>query len=99
MFDAAEVPPARSLPAGVPPVYEDLFPIGAVPSEPCPIHNRSADPDALSMPSTSTTPTVDSIIGASSAVGTSGTAPTTDIILERVLGPDGVMRIIMRQKR
>ena len=42
---------------------------------------------------------VDSIIGASSAVGTSGTAPATDIILERVLGPDGIMRVVMRQRR
>jgi len=100
MLDDAEVPPVRSLPAGAPPVYEDLFPIGAVPSEPCPIHNHGADPYAISPASSpSTTPMVDSIIGASSAVGTSGTAPATDIILERVLGPDGIMRVVMRQRR
>ena len=34
-------------------------------------------------------------------VGTSGTipAPSTDIIMERVLGTDGVMRVVMRQRR
>ncbi len=104
MFDDAEVPPARKLPAGASPVYEDLFPIGAVPNEPCPIHNPPADPygyGVSSASSSSTTPIVDSIIGASSAgsVGTSGTAPSTNIVLERVLGPDGVMRVVMRQRR
>ncbi len=104
MFDDAEVPPVRNLPTGAPPVYEDLFPIGAVPSEPCPIHNRPADGsgDIISTASSSsTTPLVDGIIGASpsSATGTSGRAPSTDIVLERVLGPDGVMRIVMRQRR
>jgi membrane peptidoglycan carboxypeptidase len=98
LMDDAEVPPVRALPPGASPVYEDLFPIGAVPSEPCPIHNRPADPYGVS--TASSTPMVDSILGASSsAVGTSGTAPSTDIVLERVLGPDGVMRVVMRQRR
>jgi penicillin-binding protein 1A len=79
LFDDAEVPPVRRLPAGASPVYEDLFPIGAVPSEPCPIHNRPADPYSYGVasvkddgygappPSTSsTTPVVDSILAASS---------------------------------
>jgi hypothetical protein len=36
-----------------------------------------------------------------SPVATSGiiAAPSTDIVMERVLGPDGVMRIVMRQRR
>ena len=103
MFDDAEVAPVRTLPAGASPVYEDLFPIGAVPSEPCPIHNRPADGygDIVSPASTSsTTPMVDAIVGAASgATGTSGRGAGTDIVLERVLGPDGVMRVVMRQRR
>ena len=94
LMDDAEVPPVRSLPPGTSPVYEDLFPIGAVPSEPCPIHNRPGDPYS------SSTPMVDSILGAASHVAaTSGSVPSADIILERVLGPDGIMRVVMRQKR
>ena len=85
LMDDADVPPVRSLRAGESPVYEDLFPIGAVPSEPCPIHNRPVDPY-------SSTPIVDSILSASSNA-------TSDIVLERVLGQDGVMRVVMRQRR
>jgi penicillin-binding protein 1A len=113
LFDDAEVPPVRSLPAGVSPVYEDLFPIGAVPSEPCPIHNRPVDlyssaaaaakedGSAVSTTSTSsTTPTVDSIVAASAAGSAAASAPalSTDLVLERVLGPDGVMRVVMRRR-
>jgi penicillin-binding protein 1A len=86
LMDDAEVPPVRALPSGAPTVYEDLFPIGTVPSEPCPIHNRPVDPYP------SSTPMVDSIVSASSSA-------SPDIVLERVLGPDGVMRVVMRQRR
>jgi hypothetical protein len=46
-------------------------------------------------------PTSDARPQSPSLVGTSGTipAPSTDIIMERVLGPDGVMRVVMRQRR
>lgn len=99
MLDDAEVPPARTLPPGVSPVYEDLFPIGAVPSEPCPLHSRPAvDYGISTASSSSTTPMVDSILQPG-ATGTSGTRPSTDIILERVLGPDGIVRVVMRQRR
>jgi hypothetical protein len=27
------------------------------------------------------------------------TAPSTDIVLERIVGSDGVMRVVMRQRR
>ena len=39
MLDEAEAPPVRTLAAGETPVYEDLFPLGAVSSELCPLHN------------------------------------------------------------
>jgi len=40
-----------------PPVYEDLFPIGSVPPELCPIHSS-----ATASPSTSNTPLVDAAL-------------------------------------
>jgi len=91
--------PLRTLAAGESPVYEDLFPIGAVPADMCPIHN----PSSGSFGSTSSSQASDSPapVPGSSPVATSGTftTATSDIVLERVLGPDGVMRMIMRQKR
>ena len=87
LMDEGEMPPVHPQPPpGASPVYEDLFPIGAVPSEPCPIHNHPADPY-------SSTPTVDSVVSASAH------ATSSDIVLDRVLGPDGVMRVVMRQRR
>jgi 1A family penicillin-binding protein len=108
MLDDAEVPPVRRLPANVSPVYEDLFPIGAVPNEPCPIHNRPADrygdggaAEHSVSAASSTTPRVDGIVGATTAAVTapSATASTADIVLERVLGADGLMHVVMRQRR
>ena len=50
MFDEAETPPERKLPPGASPVYEDLFPVGAVPSEPCPVHNTSIPNSSIPNP-------------------------------------------------
>ena len=96
LFDQDDQP-ARTLAAGEPPVYEDLFPIGAVPAEICPLHNPSAG--ALGLVGAS--PASDSLVPSPSRIATSGpfTTPTSDIVLERVLGPDGVMRMVMRQRR
>ena len=95
-------PVVRTLAAGEPPVYEDLFPVGAVSNEPCPLHNATAIAS-----STSPTPMVDAVLQTSSAKPASGASTltmasqsaSTDIVLERVLGPDGVMRMVMRQRR
>jgi penicillin-binding protein 1A len=78
------------------PVYEDYFPAGTVPDEPCPIHSAVVPLDA-GIP----TPMVDSILQANSPTGTSGTTPDPNyrIVIERVLGPDGVMHVIMKQVR
>ena len=96
--DEAEAPPVRTLAAGETPVYEDLFPLGAVSSELCPVHNATA---IATYPSS--TPLVDSIVQSSTSpasVLTMASQPaSTEIVLERVLGPDGVMRMVMRQRR
>jgi penicillin-binding protein 1A len=70
-----------------PPVYEDLFPVGAVPDELCPLHNPPAAPVGVA--------------AATGPVASAGmlTAPSTDIVLERIVGSDGVMRVVMRQRR
>ena len=47
LFEDPEVPPVPRLPAGASPVYEDLFPVGAVPAEPCPIHSPNPNPQSL----------------------------------------------------
>jgi penicillin-binding protein 2D len=104
MQDEADAPPVRTLAAGEAPVYEDLFPVGAVSSEPCPLHNPS--PYAIAA-YPSPTPMVDSIVRTSASIPTVSASSLTmasrpaytDIVLERVLGPDGVMRMVMRQRR
>jgi 1A family penicillin-binding protein len=102
MHDQAEAPVIRTLAAGDTAVYEDLFPLGAVSSEPCPLH----DVPLAAYPNT--TPVVDSILQTSVATPSPAYAgsltmasrpASSDIVLERVLGPDGVMRLVMRQRR
>jgi 1A family penicillin-binding protein len=92
LVDQDDQTPANTLAAGEPPVYEDLFPVGAVPPDICPMHNPSAA--ILGITSSVLAPS-------SSPVATSGTftTATSDIVLERVLGADGLMHMIMRQRR
>ena len=100
MFDQDTVKPVRVLAAGQPPVYEDLFPIGAVPSELCPLHNPAPDTYGIATQSQNP-PASDARSHSPSLVGTSGiiAPPSTDVVIERVLGADGVMRVVMRQRR
>ena len=100
MLDQDTVKPARALAAGQSPVYEDLFPIGAVPSELCPLHNPTPDNYGIAT-QPQNPPRSDARPQSPGPVATSGiiAAPSTDIIMERVLGPDGVMRFVMRQRR
>jgi hypothetical protein len=76
-------------------VYEDIFPIGAVPSEECPLHNGRFGYYQTS--AESMTPLVDA------AVGTTGSAATMRSVnsrfyVERVVGPDGITRLVMKQR-
>ena len=100
MFDQDKVQPVRALPPGQAPVYEDLFAIGAVPSELCPLHNPTPGGYGIAT-QVQNPPTSDAHPQSPGPVATSGivAAPSTDIVMERVLGPDGVMRVVMRQRR
>lgn len=104
----ADEAPVRALPPGEPPVYEDYFPIGAVPSEPCPLHNPAAG-SAIGVAATTgvspvDTPIVDAVPQQASMTVpptpspiTVRSAAATRIIFEKTLGPDGVMRYVMRR--
>jgi penicillin-binding protein 1A len=104
MADSNDITPVRALAPAQPPVYEDLFPIGAVPSELCPLHGPAANTYGIASASAqgtsqSTTPTVDALLATPTGTSGSVAAPSTAIVLERVLGADGVMRVVMHQKR
>jgi 1A family penicillin-binding protein len=83
-------------------VYEDIFPIGAVPSEECPLHSGRYGYYQATMGTTATgtesmTPLVDA------AVATTGSAVTVRsvnprIYVERVVGADGITRLVMKQR-
>ena len=74
-----------------PPVYEDLFPTGTVPSEPCPLHDtRSAISSAPGTITSGDTPLVDAALR---------NVSSGDVVIVRTLGPDGTMRMVMRQRR
>ena len=81
----------RPRPRPMPPepnVYEDLFPVGAMPSEICTLH----DPAAHTIEG-STTPVVDSLLQAASyttpAVGAAIRTPATRLYVDRVPQGDG----------
>jgi membrane carboxypeptidase/penicillin-binding protein len=82
-------------------VYEDLFPIGSIPSEICTQHDRAAPADGSSA---SSTPVVDALIGspsyqpASRQPGAAIRAPATRLFVERVPQSDGSVRTFIRQR-
>jgi 1A family penicillin-binding protein len=95
--DAAADP--LKLASSEPPVYEDLFAIGAVPPDLCPLHNASAAVSTLPA-SAGGAAIPDSLLPSSAVVAPTRYAPaSSDIVLERVLGGDGLMHVIMRQRR
>jgi penicillin-binding protein 1A len=84
-----------------PPVYEDLFPAGSVPTEVCTLHGAPASPST-----DSTTPMVDAAlrsttVSAAPVIATAaGTAVRTGtrLFVEKVAGEDGLVRYIVKQK-
>jgi penicillin-binding protein 1A len=102
--------PVRPLPPNEPMVYEDIFPIGAVPTETCWLHALPGA-DAAAGVNRVETPRVDEALGARrvAPVGTSSepsSAPSivetgdgTKILVQRVVGADGIVRTIVKQIR
>lgn len=70
-----------------PPVYEDLFQAGTVPAELCPLHVPAVVTE-------SATPMVDAALRRAFP---EPRVRTGSIVVERVMGADGVMRMVMRQ--
>jgi penicillin-binding protein 2D len=84
-----------------PMVYEDLFPIGSIPSEICPEHHHSAPADGVSA---SSTPVVDALVGSPSyqppsrGQGAAIRAPATRLFVDRVPQSDGSVHTFIRQR-
>jgi 1A family penicillin-binding protein len=77
--------PIAGLPPSEPAVYEELFAVGTISSELCPLHRSSSPYGATPENMTgSATPMVD--------------AALRRVVLERVIGPDGVSRVVVKQK-
>jgi penicillin-binding protein 1A len=85
MSDQHEAPTASTVTSNEPPVYEDLFALGTVPPDICPIHNPAAPGGGVA--------------SFSSDAAAGSTPSSSDIVLERVLGADGLMHVVMRQRR
>jgi penicillin-binding protein 1A len=89
-------PPAPEEPA----VYEDLFPVGSIPSETCTLH----DPAHADRLSGANTPAADSLLEppsyrpASQQRGAAIRTPPTRLFVERVPQPDGSVRTFIRQR-
>jgi penicillin-binding protein 1A len=81
-------PVAEAAPAE-PSVYEDLFPVGTIPSDTCSVHGAATPETAPS-----TTPMVDA------ALVRSGPAVRTGqrLFVEKVTGPDGLVRYVVTQR-
>jgi penicillin-binding protein 1A len=88
--------PVRSLPPSEPPVYEELFSVGAISSALCHLHGprpsyAGVDPGSgLVM----------------SAASPSSSTPLVDaelrrprVVVQRVVGPDGITRVVIKQKQ
>ena len=100
MHDRDAAADSLKLASGESPVYEDLFAVGAVPPDLCPLHNASAS--VFSAPTSTVGAAISDSVAAASAVVSSPsryTVPASDIVIERVLGGDGLMHVIMRQRR
>ena len=105
MIDGSYPPQPALVPAAVtepeePNVYEDLFPVGAMPSETCQEHDASrSGATALT-----TTPLVDAALQPASysePPRTPGPAirPNTRLFIERVSRPDGSIGYVVRERR
>jgi 1A family penicillin-binding protein len=100
MHDHDAAADSLKLASGESPVYEDLFAVGAVPPDLCPLHNASAS--VLTAPTSTVGAAISGSVVVSSGVVSPPlryTPPASDIVIERVLGGDGLTHVIMRQRR
>jgi hypothetical protein len=85
---------ADAVPADEPIVYEDLFPVGAIPSDTCPLHDAVArsetSPAGVAMRDASLDPIP---AGHGPAVRTG-----TRLFVDRVPAADGSYRVVIRQR-
>ena len=84
------IPPA-SVEENEPPVYEDLFPVGTVPPQPCPVHGVA---DSSSTPTG--TPLVDAalqqpVVGAVVRTG-------SRLAVQKITDPNGIIRYVVTQR-
>ncbi|MEO6213712.1 MAG: PBP1A family penicillin-binding protein, partial [Vicinamibacterales bacterium] len=82
VLDANGIPLLSALPVQRPraEVYEDIFPVGAVPMELCPLHSGDMPP--------------------AQPLTTADAEPANPrVYADRVVGPDGIVRIVMRQRQ
>ncbi len=93
-FHGDEAAPASALRHGESPVYEDLFPLGSLPAEPCAQHGDHAA-------TTGTAGTGGEPVTDNRAAGVVRTAATRrpDVVLERIAGADGVIRVVLHDAR
>jgi penicillin-binding protein 1A len=111
-FDEHGLPVIPDLPPERPRnhVYEDIFPIGAVPPDLCPMHGAgsTAHSVAAGVPPSPSTPMVDAALqqssnGAVVPVATAGSPATVRsadprVYYEPILGADGVVRLVKRYR-
>jgi membrane peptidoglycan carboxypeptidase len=119
LFEDDGVPAVPQLPVQRPraAVYEDIFPIGTVPAELCPIHNgyggygQTAGTSGYTSADAAPTPNVDAALQSAGMTGQSSDlqmprVPSSAMVrsanpriyVERVMGPDGIVRIVMKQR-
>lgn len=87
--------PVQGLPPSEPPVYEELFTVGSISSEMCPLHSPQAPYGGITgeamtlatQPTASTTPLVDAQLR------------RAGVRTERVVGSDGISRVVIRKNQ
>ncbi|HEV3485303.1 MAG TPA: PBP1A family penicillin-binding protein, partial [Vicinamibacterales bacterium] len=78
-------------------VYEDLFPIGAIPAETCWVHAADNAPP-LYTPAATSTPMVDRALSGAGRSPTISDVPRTRLVVDRHVGADGRVRMVIREQ-
>ena len=102
-LDGKYPPEAAAPPPPEPIVYEDLFPVGAIPPDTCTEHDPASQPIGTSG---SNTPVVDALLreqmSASPEPAATGAAirrPATRLFVERIPHADGSFRYVVRERQ